>query len=539
MATAWCSTGASSRSPRATCITIAACLFVLLLGSLQSGSTELEGAERRRPVARTAPRWFPISTPEEQGMDAGLLAQAVEHFLDNRELYNIHSMTVVRNGHIVADVYFHPFPAGSIHVLASTSKVFTTTLIGIAIDKGDIAGVDERVIDFFPDREIANLDDWKRQLTIEHLLTMTSGLGLDDIEDSEGMQESSDWVQFALDLPMSHEPGTWWNYHQPTAFLLSAIISQATGTSLLEFAREHLFTPLGIRDPIWLATPGGHSMAFKGLGIAPHDLAKFGKLFLDEGVWNGRRIVSESWIETATTVQVPPSYGYMWHIYAEFPGAFVGGGGGGQRLVVSPDRNLVVALTGGGHAHEDVERIYLEALDSMIFPAVRADRPLPPNPAGVAALADATARAAASPYVPGLPDPLPGEAQLASGRSFEMESNPAEVVALTPTFVGEDELRLEILTTGQQTDDDHWTWAFGLDGGDRCIRGELGVPACGIGGWQADRSLELEIDQAGLYGWLRITLAFHDGGDGLSVIVEDLDRFDPGPTWTATGQAID
>jgi hypothetical protein len=169
-------------------------------------------------------------------MSSDLLADAVDYLRQQRDLYYIHSLTLVHNGYIVADVYFYPYGPGQLHKLSSTGKVFTSAVIGLAIDHGHIAGVDQAVIDFFPDRTIANLDDWKRAMTIEHLLTMTSGLGgqLSYDDEADELGSSEDPVQYALDLPMSAEPGTVWRYSNPNAFLLSAII---TG----EWTDDHTF----------------------------------------------------------------------------------------------------------------------------------------------------------------------------------------------------------------------------------------------------------------------------------------------------------
>jgi hypothetical protein len=492
------------------------------------------------PPARKAPASFPESTPEEQGMDSLLLAQAVDHFNrpENRDLYRIHSMTVIRHGHLVADVCFYPNQHGFAHVSASAAKVFLTTLIGIAVDKGFIASVNERVVDFFPDRTIANLDARKEAMTVRHLLTMTSGLGFDDATDENGMWDSDDWIQFALDLEMSHEPGTWWNYHQPTAFLLSAIISQTTGGNLLAFAREHLFGPLGVVESYWTASPNGHNSGHNELYLTPHDFAKLGQLFLRGGLWKGERVISQEWIDEATGIQWPPSYGYMWSHYDERPEMYWGGGAGGQRLVVSPARDLIVVLTGGGHAHEDIEAIYLEALDTMIFPAALSDEPLPANPGGLTELHDAIARAESPPHGPLPVDPLPQIAVGASGKTFFMDHNPGGILTITLDFE-DDELRALMTATEEGNVDTDWVWAFGLDGIARCARSQREQLACGTGGWYDDTTIDLTVDTLGLYEVFRLTAGLSDAGDSLTVTVEDLDRFDPDPTWIMTGTALD
>jgi hypothetical protein len=470
-------------------------------------------------------------------MDSVLLAQAIDYLVSERDLYYIHSLSIVRHGHVVADVYFYPYPPGTMHNLASTTKVFMTTLIGIAIDMGYIANVDERVIDFFPDRTIANLDDRKRSMTLQHLLTMTSGLGSDDETDTNGMEASTDWVQFALDLPMSHEPGTWWNYHQPTAFLLSAILTEATGMSSMQFAREHLFKPLHIHEAHWTANLNGINHGYNELKLAPHDLAKLGQLFLHRGSWEGEQIVSTSWVETATSVLVGDFYGYMWNHYPDFPGFYQGGGALGQRLIVAPSRDLVVVFTGGGYAHEDIERIYLEALDSHIFPAVQSSEALPPNPAGVAQLDDAIRRAASTERDPQPVDPFPAIADVISGTTFVFDDNPFELYSGTLWFPSADEARFRIISSGRYTLDPDFVWAAGLDGIERLGPGQLGIPAAGTGGWQPDETFVMNVDLMGMLERFRLTFTFEDGGNRLSLLFEDMDWWRPEPPIVFTGTA--
>ena len=511
---------------------------VCVLVSLFFCPPAAKGSDPIRPVARNGPRHFPVSTPEEQGMDSLLLAQAVDHFNrpENSDLYAIHSLTVIRHGHIVADVRFYPNQPDYVHGLASAAKVFLSTLIGIAIEKGYIENIHQRVLDFFPERSVANRNTWKETMTVQHLLTFTSGLGFDDTVDTDGMWDSDDWIQFALDLEMSHEPGTWWNYHQPTAFLLSAIISQTTGSNLLAFARQHLFGPLGVVESYWTASPNGHNSGFNELYLTPHDFAKLGQLFLQGGAWNGERIISESWIEEAISPQLLSNGGYMWAYYPERPEIFWGGGAAGQRLVVSPTRDLVIALTGGGHAHEDVEAIYLDAVDNLVFPAVQSEGPLPDNPGGVADLNEAIARAESPPRDPLPVDPLPQIAEDASGRTFFMHENPGGILTISLAFEA-DELRARMTATDEGVVDTDWIWVFGLDGIARCARGQREQLACGTGEWLDGSTVELIVDTLGLYEVFRLTVALSDGGDSLTVTVEDLHRFDPDPTWTMTGTA--
>ena len=198
-----------------------------------------------------APDW-PIAgwrraTPESQGIDSDALAGIFDAVREQRAA--VHSLLVVRNGRLVLEAYFYPYSGTTVHDVASVTKSITATLTGIAIDRGDLAGVDARVLaDLFP---AAGRDARKDRVTVEHLLTMTAGLQCRS-EDAEAtlrdMQQSGDWVRFMLELPMAHEPGTRFVYCSGGTHLLSAIITRATRLSALEFARQVLFEPLGIRE---------------------------------------------------------------------------------------------------------------------------------------------------------------------------------------------------------------------------------------------------------------------------------------------------
>ncbi|MGD1082922.1 MAG: serine hydrolase, partial [Candidatus Sulfotelmatobacter sp.] len=186
------------------------------------------------------------SSPEAQGMDSAKLALAFD-YVRLHEI-PIHSLLIVRNGYVVLDAYFYPFQAGQVHDAASVTKSITSTLIGIAIAEHKLSSVQQPVLSLFPDRKVDNRDNRKDRITIEHLLSMTSGLDCHvdhgEITLKEVMQ-SKNWVQFMLDLPMVAEPGSKFEYCSGGMHLLSGIISQSTGISALEFARRELFQPLG------------------------------------------------------------------------------------------------------------------------------------------------------------------------------------------------------------------------------------------------------------------------------------------------------
>jgi CubicO group peptidase (beta-lactamase class C family) len=301
--------------------------------------------------------------------------------------YRIDGVLVVRHGHLVLEAYQYPYRGDSLHSIHSCTKSVLSSLIGIAIDQGHIEGVDQHVLDLLPGRTVANLDELKSQMTLEDLLTMTSGLecrdsylyrwsGLDE------MRRSADWVQFMLDLPMAEEPGTRFEYCNGASFLLSAILQEATGMNALAFAQEHLLGPLGIASVEWRPNHQGISTGWGGLRMHPHDMAKFGLLFLQEGQWDGRNLVPTAWVEASTRKHIPATlqdgYGYQWWIADN--GVYMALGYAGQFIFVSPSLDMVVV------AVSDLEEKDFygpqDLLNEYIIPAA-ASSPLPPNPAGV------------------------------------------------------------------------------------------------------------------------------------------------------------
>ncbi len=251
------------------------------------------------------------STPEEQGLDSQQLAELMD-YLQGQNSFTIHNLLIIRNGYIVTDAYFYPFAPAYLHDLASATKSFTSSLIGIAIDQGYIESVEQSVLGLFPERTVANLDAKKQAMTVKDLLTMRSGFQCinrpTEVTLSE-MWASPDWGQFVLDLPMTAEPGTRYVYCSPNVHLLSAIIKETTRMSALEFAQEHLFGPLGVSDVIWPSDPQGNTLGWGDLKLAPHDMAKLGYLFLNKGLWDGQQVVSPAWVKAATSGS---SYGYQW-----------------------------------------------------------------------------------------------------------------------------------------------------------------------------------------------------------------------------------
>jgi CubicO group peptidase (beta-lactamase class C family) len=348
------------------------------------------------PTSTPTPTPTPIpwptegSTPEQQGMDSELLVGMFDYI--EQQKVNVHSVLVVRHGYVVVEAYSPPYGRNIRHGTASCGKGITSALVGIAIREGYIDGVDQKVLDFFPTHSAAQSDPLKQSMTVEHLLTMTSGIDWPESSASYSssrnimnqMMRSQDWVRFVLDRPMAAQPGAVFNYSSGVSHLLSAIIQEATGTRTLSFARTHLFEPLGITRVYWPSDPHGIAFGAGGLWMTARDMAKIGQLYLQGGVWDGKQIVPAEWVEASIAQQVnahgpAPYYGYQWWVRSN--GTFAAHGYRGQRIFVVPDLEMVVVFTGdiSGNAPSAI-------LASFIVPAAQSPEPLPDNPQGVALL---------------------------------------------------------------------------------------------------------------------------------------------------------
>ncbi|MCP4639850.1 MAG: serine hydrolase, partial [bacterium] len=307
-----------------------------------------------------------VSSLEAEGIDSEKIEALTHRMITERRFVNVRSMLIVRNGQLVHEAYSPYCQRNTLHWLASITKTITSTLIGIAIDEGLIEGVDAKVIDLLPEFTDAVKDPAFRQITLEHLMTMASGLewfehgsSYNDARNSEHtMVDTEDWVRYVLGRPVRDPPGSEARYNTGGVHLLSAVIKSATGLYANQFAERHLFHPLGIRAYQWNRDSTGHPCTGGtdgGVGLRTRDLAKFGWLFLHDGTWKGTQIVSPKWIQAATRkhVTIPRGridYGYNW-----FPGSMTVGdedfdyvatfGFGGQTLYLVRELDLIVVFT--------------------------------------------------------------------------------------------------------------------------------------------------------------------------------------------------
>ena len=485
------------------------------------GGLALTGLALLGPVPRAAAQetYWPThgwqrSSPESQGMDSRVLAEAFD-YIRQRQI-PIHSLTIVRNGYIVLDAYFWPFQNRQVHDLASATKSITATLVGIAIGGHKLTGVKQPLVPLFAQRTVANRDAKKNRITLEHLLTMTSGLncvGSHEVTLAE-MLRSRDWVQFMLDRPMRDEPGSHYEYCSGGMHLLSAVVAQATGENTLDFARRELFGPLGIEDVGWPADPHGIPHGWGDLRLQPRDMAKIGYLWLHGGRWEGLQLVPADWMSAATQVHSHPGltsgqeYGYGFWIYPRrTPPIFEALGRGGQRISVVPEQNLVVVFTGGTFEPGDI--------GNFIGRAIKSGRPLLEDSAGTARLAAAIADATKPPAAHAVPA-APATAAAVSGKRFALDTNPAGLASLSLTFPGGAEARVSLELGGRVEQR-----PVGLDGVPRVSPdGRFGLPVAVSGAWENGSTFVLTYDEVGNINAVRLRLTF----SGSDVTVEMSER---------------
>jgi CubicO group peptidase (beta-lactamase class C family) len=300
--------------------------------------------------------------------DVGISEDAIPLLTEDLErtrYRNIHSVLLARDGLLAHEWYggglyedgeVHTFDRDTLHSLHSVTKTFTSTAIGIAIDRGLLAGLDVPLVSLFPDHAAA-LTGPKAALTVRHLATMTGGLRWDEEtypytdarNDHVALALSDDSIAYAFGLPVVAEPGSTFLYSSALSMVLGEVVHRVSGQRLDEFAREHLFAPLSIATDGWYRYPNGVVQAGGGLSLRPIDAIKLGQLFLDGGQWDGQQVVSPEWAAAATRPQAPGGeYGYRWWLdtWPDGHTGYSARGRGGQFVFVVPEERLVAGFTG-------------------------------------------------------------------------------------------------------------------------------------------------------------------------------------------------
>ena len=369
------------------------------------------------------------STPEAGGISSSAILDFVEA-LEREQKDAIHSIMLRRHGKIVTEAWWAPYNPDSPHMLYSLSKSFTSTAIGIAQDEG-LLSIDDPVISFFPYETPDNLSDNLKAMRIRDLLKMNSG---HQSGTSSGMREGKTWVEGFLALEVQHKPGTHFVYNSGATYMLSAIVQKVTGVTLLDYLKPRLFEPLGIENPTWESDPDGINAGGWGLSVKTEGISKLGQLYLQKGNWKGKQLVSEDWVEEATSFQTsngsnPESdweqgYGYQfWRCRHNF---YRGDGAFGQFCIVMPDQDAVLAITSGSSDMQAILNIVWEHL----LPAMEKNA-LPPDDEGLNRVQDL-------PKIPAI-STVEGEesspnASNISGKTYFMEPNGLAIKSITFNF---------------------------------------------------------------------------------------------------------
>jgi CubicO group peptidase (beta-lactamase class C family) len=359
---------------------------------------------------------WPVASPASQGL-SGAAFDAIDRDARSGVYGNLDRLLVIRHGYLVVNHdyardyrtisrgasgplgcgegctdatkmhqfnYLHPnwhpyYQGRDVHSLQSVTKSIAATLVGIALGRGEIKTLDQPFLEHFADRDLSTVDPRLRKATIDDVLTMRSGIEwhetdrpLDQTNTTYQLEYSKDWIAFTLSQPMDADPGTTWVYNSGGSMLLSGIIRNATGRFIDDYAREHLFEPIGIKDFHWKKTPTGHPDTEGGLYLSAEDLARIGYLYLRDGMWNGRRVLPEGWVTQATARRVTAAapgwhYGYQWWTMArEDVDVWAGRGFGGQFLIVIPSRDIVAVSTAWNVFGTKARGVFTALVDALL-----------------------------------------------------------------------------------------------------------------------------------------------------------------------------
>jgi CubicO group peptidase (beta-lactamase class C family) len=432
---------------------------------------------------KTAPA-LPRSSPEAQGVSSAAVLTFVQEA--DKKIDSLHSVMLLRHGHVVAEGWWRPYGPTTRHELFSLSKSFTSTAVGLAVAEGKLS-VDDPVLKFFPDDAPAEPSNNLKAMRVRDLLRMATG----HQTEPSLMTSSQPWTKTFLAHPVPFKPGTHFLYNTAATYMQSAIVQKATGKTVLEYLGPRLFEPLGIKEPTWGTSPQGVSLGGYGLNIRTEDIAKFGQLYLQKGSWHGRQLIPTDWVAAATSLQTsngsnPKSdwdQGYGYQFWRCRHGAYRGDGAFGQYCVVMPEQDAVVAITSG---LRDMQAV-LDLVWDRLLPAVKSGS-LPADVEAEKRLRSALVgltlpvqKRTASVHIP----------EGASGKAFAFAANDQKLEALGlefdaagggATLIGKINGAEQRLACGGDWKEGRWAW------------GRMAAqPAAATGAWTADDTYTAKI----------------------------------------------
>jgi CubicO group peptidase (beta-lactamase class C family) len=325
---------------------------------------------------------LPRSTPEAEGV----ASSGIIDFLNAVDAgkVELHSFMFIRHGKVIAEGWWNPYGSEYKHIMFSASKTFTATAVGLAVSE-NMLKLTDKVISFFPYSRPDSVSNYMREMTVQNLLTMSVG------QDPEPrvMGNNGDWIKEFLKSPPVNKPGTVFKYNNTATFMLSAIVQQVTGQTVFDYLQTRIFKPLDIRGIDWDLSPQGINLGMIGLRLRTEDMAKFGQLLLQNGVWNSKQLIPKEWIKEATTFKIQTTIpgsadsvklsdwgqGYCYQMWRGKNNSVRLDGMGGQFVVLFPDKDAIVVLTANAKNTQDE----LNLVHNYLIPAIKSEKPLPEN----------------------------------------------------------------------------------------------------------------------------------------------------------------
>ena len=482
----------------------------------------LAGAARLSAQSGSA---LPRSTPEQQGISSSSILAFVQAADTSVDAMN--SFMLVRHGHVVAEGWWRPYDAKTPHIFYSLSKSFTSTAVGLAVAEGKLS-LDDEVLKFFPEDAPAEPSANLRAMRVRDLLRMSAGHQTEAALWSDPTRNERLTKMF-LAHPVPFKPGTHFMYNSPATYMLSAIVQKVTGMSVLDYLKPRVFDPLGFENPTWLASAQGVSMGAFGLVGRTEEIARFGQLYLQKGVWNGRQLLPAAWIAEATALETsngsaPTSdwdQGYGYQFWRSRHG-YRGDGAFGQYMLILPEQDAVVAITSGVRNMQSV----MELVWTKLLPAMSAGA-LPEDIATQRTLRAKLVALTVRMPSGRLATPL---AARVSRRSYELPENDRGIRAIALDFTSPSPAVLVRSAAGEsRTAIGMGSWVRSRTGFTNGIDRFLSVPAdpevAASGAWTADSvfTLKLVAPQTPFYS----TLTFRFTGDRLFLDSEHNVAFGP------------
>lgn len=486
----------------------------------------------------TAP--LPRSTPEAQGMSSpGILSflNAADSTVDA-----MHSVMIVRHGHVVTEGWWGPYDATTPHMLYSLSKSFTSTAVGIAIAEGKLT-IDDPVLKFFPEEAPAQPTANLRSMRVRDLLRMSTGHQSEPSfsSDADSTLRGASWVKRFLAHPIPFKPGTHFLYNSPSTYMLSAIVQKVTGMTVLDYLQPRLFRPLGIEHPAWVQSPQGISAGAYGLMVRTEDIAHLGQLYLQKGTWKEQQLIPGTWVAEATSLQTsngssPNSdwdQGYGYQFWRSRHATYRGDGAFGQYMMIMPEQDAVVVITSGVRNMQSV----MDLVWDKLLPAM-ASGGLPDDAEAQRAL-----KAKLTTLMVRVPPGKPASTLTASvsRRWYALPSNDRGIQAIALDFTPASQALLVRTAAGEiRTPMGIGTWARGRTGFANGMNTFLSVPStpeiAASGAWTADSifTLKLLAPETPFYS----TLSFRFDGERLILDTEYNVAFGPTRRPTLEGRAV-